>query len=91
MSPGPGEDGGTGWTKMEDRNGRLAPQPCVVAVQAGTQRPARHKQLGAGVVVAVRVDRVGEGMDVREVTPPRLVVILKPKQRLAAGGAAAAG
>lgn len=67
-------------------NRRLAPQPCVVAVQAGTQRPARHKQLGAGVVVAVRVDRVGEGMNVREVTPPRLVVILKTKADVRAGG-----
>lgn len=64
---------------MEDNSGGLAPQPCVVAVQAGTQRPARHEQLGAGVVVAVRVDRVGEGMNVGEVTPPRLVVILKAK------------
>lgn len=55
---------------------RLAPQSCVVAVQAGTERSAGYKQLGAGVVVAVGVNRVWEGMNVREVTPPRLIVIL---------------
>lgn len=43
---------------------RLAPQSCVVAVQAGTEWSARYKQLGAGVVVAVGVHSVGEGMNV---------------------------
>lgn len=59
----------------------LTPQSRVVAVQAGAQRPARHEQLGAGVVVAVSVHGVGEGVDVGEVTPPRLVVILKAATR----------
>lgn len=54
---------------------RLAPQSCVVAVQARTERATRYKQLGARVVVAVGVHCVGEGMNVREVTPPRLIVI----------------
>lgn len=85
------KDSGVAWTLWEWRErmdkdggkkGRLAPQPCVVAVQAGTQRPARHEQLGARVVVAVRVDRVWEGMNIWEVAPPRLIVILKPKQML---------
>lgn len=65
------------WSDEEEETVRLAPQSCVVAVQAGTERPARYKQLGAGVVVAVGVHRVGEGMNVREVAPPRLVVILR--------------
>ncbi len=58
---------------------RLAPQSCVVAVQAGTEWSTCYEQLGARVVVAVGVHRVGEGMNVREVTPPRLIVILKAK------------
>lgn len=86
VSHGPDEDGlgldGERWRK----NKGLAPQPCVVAMQAGTERPAGHEQLGARVVVTVRVNRVGERMDVREVTPPRLIVILKPKQKLGPAG-----
>lgn len=56
---------------------KLAPQSCVVAVQAGAQRPACHEELGAGLVIAVGVHRVGEGMNVGKVTPPRLIVILE--------------
>lgn len=56
---------------------RLAPQSCVVAVQAGTERSTCYKQLGARVVIAVGVHCIGEGMNVWEVTPPRLIVILK--------------
>lgn len=83
-------DGGTGLSKNLDEDvvierweetKRLAPQSCVVAVQAGTERSTCYEQLGARVVVAVGVHRVGEGMNVREVTPPRLIVILKAKQR----------
>lgn len=71
------EDGARGW---RDRSGkcldedvvrrvmeeteRLAPQSCVVAVQAGAERPTCYKQLGARIVVAVGVHRVGEGMNV---------------------------
>lgn len=44
-------------------------------MQAGTEWSTCYKQLGARVVVAVGVHRVGEGMNVREVTPPRLIVI----------------
>lgn len=43
---------------------RLAPQSGVVAVQAGAEGPTCHEQLGAGVVVAVGVHGVGEGMNV---------------------------
>lgn len=57
------------------RTQRLAPQACVVPMQTRTERSTSYKQLGAGVVIAVRVHRVGEGMNVREVTPPRLIVI----------------
>lgn len=60
---------------------RLAPQSCVVAMQARAEWSTCHKQLGAGVVVAMGVHRVGEGMNVREVTPPCLIVILKAKQK----------
>lgn len=56
---------------------KLAPQSCVVAVQAGAQRPACYEELGAGLVIAVGVHRVGEGMNVGKVTPPRLIVILE--------------
>lgn len=56
---------------------RLAPQSCVVAVQAGTERSTCYKQLGTRVVIAVGVHCIGEGMNVWEVTPPRLIVILK--------------
>lgn len=56
---------------------RLAPQSCVVAVQARTERSTCYKQLGARVVIAVGVHCIGEGMNVWEVTPPRLIVILK--------------
>lgn len=59
---------------------RLAPQSCVVAVQARTEWSACHEQLGARVVVTVGVHCVGEGMNVREVTPPRLIVVLKAKE-----------
>lgn len=60
---------------------KLAPQSSVVAMQAGAERSACYKQLGAGVIVAVGVHSVGEGMDVRKVTPPGLVVILKAEQK----------
>lgn len=59
---------------------RLAPQSSVVAVQARTEWSACHEQLGARVVVTVSVHCVGEGMNVREVTPPRLIVVLKAKE-----------
>lgn len=65
------------WRKIE-RNGevkRLAPESCVVSMEAWAQRATGHKELGAGVVVAVRVHSIGEGVDVGEVAPPRLVVI----------------
>ena len=42
----------------------LAPEPCVVSVQAGAEWTTGHKQLGARVVVAVGVDGVGERVDV---------------------------
>lgn len=64
-----------GWVRR-GREGPLAPQAGVVAVQAGAQWAACHKELGAWLVVAVGVHRVGEGMNVRKVTPPRLVMIL---------------
>lgn len=53
---------------------RLAPESSVVAVQAGAQWSTSHKQLGARVIIAVGVHSVGEGVDVREVAPPRLVM-----------------
>ncbi len=43
---------------------RLAPQSCVVAVQARTEWSTCYEQLGARVVVAVGVHCVGEGMNV---------------------------
>lgn len=43
---------------------RLAPQSCVVAMQARAEWSTCYKQLGAGVVVTVGVHRVGEGMNV---------------------------
>lgn len=43
---------------------RLAPQSCVVAMQARTEWSTCYKQLGARVVIAVGVDCVGEGMNV---------------------------
>ena len=55
----------------------LAPEPCVVPMQAGAERTTGHKQLGAGVVIAVGVDGVGERVDVREVAPPRFIMILE--------------
>lgn len=61
----------------ERRCRKLAPQSCVVAVQAGAQRPACYEELGAGLVIAVGVHCVGEGMNVGKVTPPRLIVILE--------------
>lgn len=60
---------------------RLAPQSCVVAMQARAEWSTCYKQLGAGVVVTVGVHRVGEGMNVWEVTPPRLIMILKAAQQ----------
>lgn len=71
---------------IEQETERLAPQSCVVAVQARTERSTCYKQLGAGVVVAVGVHRVGEGMNVREVTPPRLVMILKAEKKSRTAG-----
>lgn len=68
-------------TRVMEETERLAPQSCVVAVQAGTERATCYKQLGAGVVIAVGVHGVGEGMNVWEVTPPRLIVILKAEQK----------
>lgn len=68
-------------TRVMEETERLAPQSCVVAVQAGTERATCYKQLGAGVVIAVGVHSVGEGMNVWEVTPPRLIVILKAEQK----------
>lgn len=62
-----------------EKTKKLAPQPCIVAMQARTERSACYEQLGAGVVIAVRVHCVGEGMNVRKVTPPCLIVILKQK------------
>lgn len=56
---------------------KLAPQSSVVAVQAGAQRAACYEELGAGLVIAMGVHRVGEGMNVGKVTPPRLIVILE--------------
>lgn len=56
---------------------KLAPQSCVVAMQARTERSTCYKQLGARIVIAVGVHRIGEGMNVWKVTPPRLIVILK--------------
>lgn len=50
--------------RVMDGAKRLAPQSCVVAVQAGAERSTRYKQLGARVVVAMGVHRVGEGMNV---------------------------
>lgn len=44
-------------------------------MEAWAQRATGHKELGAGVVVAVRIHGIGEGVDVGEVAPPRLVVI----------------
>lgn len=44
---------------VEETKG-LTPQPCVVPVQARTERSTCYEQLGAGVVVAVGVHRVGE-------------------------------
>lgn len=66
--------------RVREKTKRLAPQSCVVAVQARTEWPTRYKQLGARVVVAVGVHRVGEGMNVREVTSPRLIVILRVRR-----------
>lgn len=60
---------------------RLAPEACVVAVEAGAKRSTGNEQLGARVVVAVGVHSIGEGVDVREVTPPRLVMILRGRDR----------
>lgn len=84
-------DEGEGWRDESGRGcsdrameetKRLAPQSRVVAVQAGTERSTSHKQLGARVVVAVGVHRIGERMNVREITPPRLIVVLRAKQRV---------
>lgn len=63
--------------KVMGEKKRLAPQSCVVAVQARTERSTCYKQLGARVVIAVGVHCIGEGMNIWEVTPPRLIVILK--------------
>lgn len=43
---------------------KLTPQSCVVAVQARTEWSTCYKQLGAGVIVAVGVHCVGEGINV---------------------------
>lgn len=56
---------------------KLAPQSCVVAMEIRTARSTCYKQFGAGVVIAMGVHRIGERMNVRKVTPPRLIVILK--------------
>ena len=58
----------------------LAPEPCVVPVQAGAEWTPGHKQLGARVVVAMGVDGIGERVDVREVAPPCFIMILEGGQ-----------
>lgn len=69
-----GIDGGMeGWRRRDGET--LAPEPGVVPVQAGTEGPPGHEELGARGVVAVGVHRVGEGADVGEITPPRLVMV----------------
>lgn len=68
-----------GGTKIKNKK-RLAPQSCVAAVQSRAQRPTGYKQFGTGLVVAVGVHGIGEGMNVWEVTPPRLVMVLKAAQ-----------
>lgn len=67
--------GGLRAEREDEWEGSLAPQACVVAVQAGTQRAACHEELGPWLVVAVGVHRVGEGMNVGKITPPRLIMI----------------
>lgn len=49
---------------VEEERERLAPQSCVVSMQAGAERSTGYKQLGTRVVVAVGVHCVGEGLDV---------------------------
>lgn len=43
---------------------KLAPQSCVVAMETRTERSTCYKQLGARVIIAVGVHRVGKGMNV---------------------------
>lgn len=69
------------WTRVMEETTRLAPQSCVVSVQARAERSTCYKQLGARVVVAVGIHSVGEGMNVWEVTPPCVIMILRAKQK----------
>lgn len=58
---------------------RLAPEASIVSVQSGTQGPTGHEEFSAGVVIAVCVYGIWEGVDVRKVASPCFVVILWEK------------
>lgn len=73
--------GGVGVGVVVVEGCRLTPQSCVIAVKARTERSTSYKQLGARVIVAVGVHSVGKGMNVWEVTPPSLIMILKTTQQ----------
>lgn len=68
------------WEHWWDGRKRLAPETSIISMKPRTQRSSSHKQLGARVIIAMCVDRVGEGADIREVASPRLIMVLRQKE-----------